>query len=104
MPHDARGRLIEIGDTIKTKPLNFPEEFVCGRVVKMHSPNSQVCTGEVRFIGAGQLDQDYFNAGDSLLILKADGSQPPCCKRDLDGDGNCDRHPADVAAEEPSAA
>lgn len=76
MPHDAQGRKISIGDTIKTKPLNFPGEFVYGRVVKMQSPTSQVCTGEVRFIGLGQLEQDYFNAADSLLIVMADGSEP----------------------------
>lgn len=75
MPHDARGLKINIGDSIKTKPLNFQEEYVVGRVVKMHS-TSQQCTGEVRFIGMGQLDQDYFNADDSVVLLRADGTEP----------------------------
>jgi len=75
MPHDARGRKIEVGDTIKAKPINDPGKSVVGRVVKIRA-DEQTCTGEVRWIGYGQLEQDYFDAEDSLLILKADGTEP----------------------------
>ena len=75
MPHDARGRLIERGDWIKVRPLNATEEYVCGRVVKLQAMSSQVCSGEVRWVGLGQLEQDYFDAQDSTLLVKADGSE-----------------------------
>ncbi len=45
-------------------------------MVKIRADEQQ-CTGEVRWQGEGQLDQDYFNAADSLLVLKGNGSEPP---------------------------
>lgn len=76
MPHDAKGRKIEVGDVIKTRPVNFPgTPLVVGPIVKIRA-NEQHCTGEVRWIGAGQLDQDYFDAANSELVLKADGTEP----------------------------
>ena len=75
MPHDARGRLIERGDWIKAKPLNNVEDYVCGRVVKLQPTSAQVCSGELRWVGLGKIEQDYFDAKDSTLIVKADGTE-----------------------------
>lgn len=75
MPHDAQGRKIEVGDWIKVAPLNFPGHKIVGRVAKIRAAE-QTCTGEVRWQGLGQIDQDYFDADASELVLKADGTDP----------------------------
>lgn len=71
MPHDAKGRLIELGDYVKAKPLNHSEEFVAGRVVRLRT--GQICSGDVRWCGIGQNEEDAFDAADATLIAKADG-------------------------------
>jgi hypothetical protein len=77
MPHDVKGRLIEIGDVIIAKPYNFkPEREYVGVVVDMHSPETQNCTGQMQWQGTGKLEKDYFGAEDATLVLKADGSRP----------------------------
>jgi hypothetical protein len=54
---------------------NAPTFEVCGVVVKIRA-DEQRCTGEVRWMGVGQLEQDYFDAADCTLVLRADGSRP----------------------------
>ena len=84
MPHDATGRLIERGDWIKAKPINRRtyndkrEEvgalIVVGRVLVVNE--SQRCTGEVQWQSFGRLEQDYFDADESIIVLKHDGRDP----------------------------
>jgi len=79
MPHDCKGRKIDLGDVIKVEAMNTkPLRKVVGTVVEMKE--DQFCTGQVRFQEMGGLNKDYFNAGESELILKADGSEPPVPK------------------------
>ena len=83
MPHDCEGRKIDTGDVVKTRPYNKypsePDRKVVGTVIDMHS-TEQVCTGQIQFLvhGGPAIDycSDYFGAGESELILKADGSEP----------------------------
>lgn len=72
MPHDIKGRLIQLGDVIKVKPVNTPKTVI-GVVASM--TDNEFCTGQVRWIGLGKLDEDYFGAQESELILKADGTE-----------------------------
>lgn len=74
MPHDKKGRLIEIGDVVKAKKINCPQKPVVSTVITISE--SETCSGLVRYLGTGQLEQDYFNAKDAELVLKADGSEP----------------------------
>lgn len=75
MPHDKEGRLIEVGDIIKVKPLNIKKLLIVGPVVSIHS-TGQYCTGQVMVPVLGGSLSDYFNAADAELILKKDGSEP----------------------------
>ena len=75
MPHDRKGRKIDLGDVIITKPYNQntdePREYV-GVVVQMKE--AQNCTGRIVFQSAFEGNkEDYFGAEDSLLVLKANG-------------------------------
>ncbi|HEU01413.1 hypothetical protein LCGC14_0273160 [marine sediment metagenome] len=72
MPHDCTGKLIKLGDYVQANPMNRTEDFVVGRIVEL--TESQFCSGQIRWPGIGQLDQDYFDAKDCTLILKGDGS------------------------------
>lgn len=75
MPHDLKGRYIRPGDVVKAQPSNLqPQRKVVGVVTSI--VESQTCSGKIRYLGFGQVDEDYFNAGESELILKADGSEP----------------------------
>lgn len=87
MPHDCKGRKIDIGDVIIARPYNQTcsadkiREYV-GTVVDMHS-QEQSCTGQMRYLGypSGscvevELMKDYFGAEDATLILKHNGSLP----------------------------
>lgn len=75
MPHDREGRLIEVGDIIKVKPLNIKRPLVVGPVFSIHS-EGQYCTGQVMVPVLGGMSPDYFNAADAELVLKADGTNP----------------------------
>ena len=78
MPHDIKGRKIDLGDVIRTSPYNQgkgePREYI-GVVVEMEE--AQTCTGQVVYqkVFEGNV-KDYFGADQSELILKADGSLP----------------------------
>lgn len=84
MPHDVNGTRIERGDWVKAKPINrktynkaremVGELVVVGRVLVVNE--SQRCTGEVQWQSFGRLEQDYFDADESVVVLKADGSDP----------------------------
>lgn len=74
MPHDAKGRKIEMGDYVKANPMNHAEDFVVGRVFRMRE--GQSCSGDMRWCGIGQNDEDAFDADTALIIVKADGSEP----------------------------
>ena len=75
MPHDCKGRKIDLGDVIKVEAMNTkPLRKVVGTVVEMSE--SQSCTGQVQFQEMGGIKCDYFNASDSELILKANGMEP----------------------------
>ncbi len=103
MPHDARGRLIELGDYVKVKPINKPEKFVVGRVAQIRE--GQFCSGDVRWCGGddewhrglgaviGKIEDDAFDAASALIIVKADGSEP-----------EAGRDPVEAEAEEPASA
>lgn len=74
MPHDKHGRKIERGDVVKAPGSNQSGRIIVGPVVSMSE--SQSCTGQIRFVGVGQLESDYFNASDSEIVVKADGTLP----------------------------
>lgn len=75
MPHDMHGRKIAIGDVIKARALNTqPPRKVVGVVTSI--TEAETCSGRVQFQESGGVDKDYFNASESELILKADGSEP----------------------------
>ncbi len=86
MPHDIKGRLIEVGDFVKTKPYNYSKVKVVGRVVEMRE--GQTCSGDLVFLS--QYDgskRDAFGADEAELILKANGSEPEseAVKENTDG-------------------
>lgn len=89
MPHDSKGRLIEIGDWVKAPPYNYGEKRegsaqgsnfgkfrpVVGRVVAMRE--GQTCSGDFTFLTQFKGNQtDAFGADEAELVLKADGSEP----------------------------
>lgn len=77
MPHDRHGRLLEAGDFIKTPILNqvdHGKRQVVGHIKNITT--SQQCSGQVVFPVMGGQAQDYFNAADAELLMKADGSDP----------------------------
>jgi len=74
MPHDKLGRKLSRGDVVKAPGLNQQGRIVVGPVGSLSE--SDTCTGSIRFVGLGQVEQDYFNAKDSELIAMADGSEP----------------------------
>jgi len=75
MPHDCKGRKIDLFDVIKVEAMNTkPVRTVVGTVVEMKE--EQHCTGQVKFQEMGGLVKDYFDADKATLILKCDGSEP----------------------------
>ena len=83
MPHDILGRLIEVGDYVKTKPYNYSKVPVVGRVVEMRQ--GQTCSGDLVFITQFEGNKrDAFGADEAELILKADGSNPESVKENSD--------------------
>ena len=88
MPHDTKGRLIEVGDVVESRPYNQEngeDRRYVGPVVDIHN-DAQSCTGQMKYfyLGKGKKsdtkvwrhNQDYFGADESTLIMKADGSLP----------------------------
>ena len=91
MPHDKNGKLIEVGDTIITRPYNQhnynkgEDRLFVGTVVDIHS-QEQSCTGQIDFTtpnvdykggedeGRFTDQRDYFGAEESVLLQKADGT------------------------------
>lgn len=74
MPHDKKGRLIELGDVIKVPAMGFNNRVFVGPVVVINA--SQQCTGQVLCLVPGAIEKSYFNASDAELILKHDGREP----------------------------
>lgn len=77
MPHDLKGRKIDLGDVIITNPYNQgkgPNRKYVGVVVEMEE--AQSCTGQVVYQKPFEGNvKDYFGADESLLIMKADGTE-----------------------------
>lgn len=76
MPHDAQGRLIEVGDTIRYQLWEDDHAWRIG-VVSEVRPGSQACSGDFRWAVIGGTDRASFDAERAELLLKADGSLPP---------------------------
>ena len=75
MPHDRKGRLIEVGDFVKAKPYNYSKVPVVGRVTEMRE--GQTCSGQIQWVAPFHgVRDDVFGADESEVILKADGSDP----------------------------
>lgn len=78
MPHDIKGRKIDLGDVILTRPYNQgkgKDRQYIGVVVEMEA--TQNCTGQIVYQKPFESNQkDYFGADESELVLKADGSKP----------------------------
>ena len=87
MPHDKKGRKINVGDIIIAKPYNqgITEDEIreyIGEVVDMHS-DTQSCTGQMRYFAVNkssctemQIMKDYFGAEDATLIMRSNGDLP----------------------------
>jgi hypothetical protein len=89
MPHDCKGRKIEIGDWVKAPPYNYVERRkptaegesvgkaypVVGRVTAMRE--GQSCSGDFAWLSPfNGMRTDAFGADQAELVLKADGSEP----------------------------
>lgn len=79
MPHDMGGRLIRVESTIVSKPYNQPQgenRRYAGTVVDIHN-DAQSCTGQMKYVDCrGEMQQDYFGADESLIVLEPDGKEP----------------------------
>lgn len=86
MPHDKKGRLIEVGDHLKFEVSErydaarqaFDKRVTVGRATQV-TPGSETCN-----VQAVHLQPSYFpiaqatlTAKECELVLKADGSEPP---------------------------
>ncbi len=74
MPHDSHGQLIEPGDSIVAPAINRHGQRFAGVVISMKE--GQTCSGCFSFMIAGRVDEDYFDAEDAMLVLKANGELP----------------------------
>ena len=80
MPHDKKGRLVEVGDFVKVKPFNTPQTIV-GRVSSV-TPGTEACNARVEFqwqLGDDShrsLKEDYTECRAMEIVLKGDGSEP----------------------------
>jgi hypothetical protein len=76
MPHDRKGRLIEIGDHLKFKSYGA-EAFSVGRVFSV-SPGSETCNVSVVHLQPSYwpIAQACVTARETELVLKNDGSEP----------------------------
>jgi hypothetical protein len=75
MPHDIKGRKIDIGDFVLAKPYNYSKVPVVGRVTEMRE--GQTCSGDMAWVSAYHgIRNDAFGANEAEVILKADGTKP----------------------------
>lgn len=91
MPHDKKGRLIEFGDWIKAPPYNYAERRIetkdaAGHTIKRSVPvvgriveirEGQACSGDMVWQSIEGLRRDAFGAGESEIVLKYNGDEPP---------------------------
>lgn len=76
MPHDIKGRLIEVGDTLKV-PKGWGETKKAVGIVNTVHPGSDTCNVTTSHISEYcGIEQKTSNAGECELVLKADGSEP----------------------------
>lgn len=78
MPHDVKGRAIEVGDTIVARPFNHrsPNTFYAGTVNEIGS-SERVHSGQFRYLSeTGKVICDWFGAGEATVVIKK-GGQPP---------------------------
>ena len=74
MPHDSRQQLLSPGDYIIFKPLNGAKLSV-GRIINISL--SEICSGQALYVADFEgMRSDYFDAKDSVLVLKSDGQLP----------------------------
>jgi hypothetical protein len=91
MPHDARERLIERGDWIKTGGFSSAEKPVIAQVHGI-TPGTDTCNVQATWLVPGGTSGSYFTASETTLVLKANGDDP---EEGVD--------PAEVAAEDSAA-
>ncbi len=72
MPHDRNGHQINLGDWVRVKPHNV-ESLVVGRVAKVY-PGADTCSGEIRWLGLGQIESSMFDAKDAVVVLGREGN------------------------------
>lgn len=77
MPHDKKGRLLEVGDHVKFKTWDGAHKLSVGRVFSV-SPGSETCNVSVVHLQPGYwpIAQACVTAKETELVLKADGSEP----------------------------
>jgi len=78
MPHDKKGRLVEVGDHVKFKSwADGAERLSVGRVFSV-SPGSETCNVSVVHLNPGYwpISQACVTAKETEVVLKADGSEP----------------------------
>ena len=75
MPHDRKGRLIEVGDFIKAPSHLTPKQQSVGVVHCIR--DGQACSGDAVFptVFQGPISH-YFDADKVEIVLKANGSDP----------------------------
>jgi hypothetical protein len=85
MPHDKKGRLIEVGDHVKFEVCEryvperqaWDKRVTIGRATSV-TPGSETCNVAAVHLAPGYfpLKQETLTAKDTELVLKADGSEP----------------------------
>lgn len=77
MPHDKKGRLVEVGDHVKFKTWDGAHKLSVGRVFSVN-PGSDTCNVSVVHLTPGYwpISQAAVTARETELVLKADGSEP----------------------------
>lgn len=74
MPHDIKGRLIQVGDVVKATPVNNESRKVVGVVANVYV-GAQTCSGNMRWLGIGKVEEALFSAEEAELVLKGDGTE-----------------------------
>lgn len=74
MPHDCKGRKIDIGDVVKTKKWNAEGKFEIKKVNHIFEGATSCELGLFDF--EPHFGQGSANAKDSEIVIKADGSEP----------------------------
>lgn len=85
MPHDKKGRLVEVGDhlkfdvseTYRPATSSWDKRPTIGRVVSVH-PGSVTCNVQVVHLAPGYypIKTETISAAETEIALKADGSEP----------------------------